>query len=71
MPWAKGVSAKSRNFDELGNEVETDFYKMLQIVKDAGFTGYIGVEYEGNKLTEYEGIIATKKLLEKAGAAVV
>lgn len=71
MPWAKGVSAKSRNFDELGNEVETDFYKMLQIVKDAGFTGYIGVEYEGNKLTEYEGILATKALLEKAGAAVV
>jgi sugar phosphate isomerase/epimerase len=71
MPWAKGVSAKSRNFDEQGNEVETDFYKMLQIVKDAGFTGYIGVEYEGNKLTEYEGILATKALLEKAGAAVV
>jgi L-ribulose-5-phosphate 3-epimerase len=71
MPWAKGVSAKSRDFDEQGNVVETDFYKMLQIVKDAGFTGYIGIEYEGNKLSEYDGIIATKKLLEKAGAAVV
>jgi len=71
MPWAKGVSAKSVNFDEQGNEVDTDFYKMLQIVKDAGFTGYIGIEYEGNKLSEYEGILATKALLEKAGAAVV
>ncbi len=71
MPWAKGISAKSRNFDDQGNETETDFYKMLQIIKDAGFNGYIDVEYEGNKLSEYEGIIATKKLLEKAGAAVV
>jgi sugar phosphate isomerase/epimerase len=71
MPWAKGISAKSRNFDDQGNETETDFYKMLQIIKDAGFNGYIDVEYEGSKLTEYEGIIATKKLLEKAGAAVV
>jgi len=71
MPWAKGISAKTRNFDEQGNETETDFYKMLQIIKDAGFTGYIDIEYEGSKLSEYEGIIATKKLLEKAGAAVI
>jgi len=70
MPWAKGVSAKSRTFDEEGNEVDIDYYKMLQIVKDAGYTGYIGIEYEGRELSEYEGIIATKKLLEKAGAAV-
>jgi sugar phosphate isomerase/epimerase len=71
MPWARGISAKSRNFDEQGNETETDFYKMLQIIKDAGFTGFIGIEYEGSKLSEYEGIIATKNLLEKAGAAVI
>lgn len=71
MPWAKGVSAKSRNFDETGNETETDYYKILQIVKDSGFTGYIGIEYEGNQLSEYDGIKATKKLLEKAGTAVV
>jgi len=70
MPWAKGVSAKSRNFDEEGNEIDIDYYKMLQIVKDSGYTGYIGIEYEGSKLSEYEGIITTKKLLEKAGAAV-
>jgi len=70
MPWSKGVSAKSRTFDEEGNEIETDFYKMLQIVKDAGYTGYIGIEYEGRELSEYEGIMATKKLLEKAGAAL-
>lgn len=70
MPWAKGVSAKSRDFDEEGNEILTDYYKMLQIVKDAGYRGYIGIEYEGKKLSEPDGILATKALLEKAGAAV-
>ena len=71
MPWAKGVSAKTKKFDEAGNEANIDYYKILQIVKDSGFTGYIGIEYEGSGLSEYDGIMATKKLLEKAGAAVV
>jgi L-ribulose-5-phosphate 3-epimerase len=71
MPWAKGISAKSNSFDEEGNELNIDYYKMLQIIKDAGYTGYIGIEYEGSQLSEYEGIMATKKLLEKAGATVV
>jgi sugar phosphate isomerase/epimerase len=68
MPYAKGVSAKSHDFDEAGNEIHTDYRKMLQIVKDAGFTGYIGIEYEGSELGEFEGIRATKALLEKVGA---
>ena len=63
MPYAKAVSAKSYDFDEKGNETTIDYQKMLQIVKDAGYKGYIGVEYEGNRLTEEEGIMATKKLL--------
>lgn len=67
MPYAKGVSAKSHVFDEEGNETNTDYIKMLQIVKDAGYTGYIGVEYEGSELSEFEGIKATKKLLVEAG----
>jgi sugar phosphate isomerase/epimerase len=70
MPWAKGVSAKSNNFDEEGNETETDFYRMLRIVKDAGYRGYIGIEYEGKELEEPEGILATRALLEKAGAEI-
>ncbi|SHI00389.1 Sugar phosphate isomerase/epimerase [Chryseolinea serpens] len=70
MPFAKGVSAKTHEFDAAGNCVETDYTKMLQIVKDAGYTGFIGIEYEGSKLSEEEGIRATKALLEKAGAAV-
>ncbi len=68
MPYAKGVSAKSHEFDEEGNETGTDYYKMLQIVKDAGFRGYIGIEYEGSELGEFEGIMATKALLERVGA---
>lgn len=70
MPWAKGVSAKSHVFDENGNEKEIDYYKMLGIVKDAGYTDYIGIEYEGSELSEPEGIRATKALLLKAGAEV-
>lgn len=70
MPYAKGVSAKSMNFDSNGNCVETDYNKMLRIVKDAGYRGYIGIEYEGSKLSEDEGIRATKKLLERVGATL-
>lgn len=67
MPKAFAVSAKSHDFDALGNEIHTDFLQMLQLVKNAGYTGFIGVEYEGAKLSEVDGIIATKKLLlEKA-----
>ena len=66
MPHAKAVSAKSHNFDEEGNEREIDYVKMLQIVKDAGYKGYIGVEYEGGEIGEEEGIIATKELLLNA-----
>jgi len=67
MPFAKGVSAKAYDFNAEGEETHTDFRKMLGIVKDAGFTGYIGIEYEGDVLSEAEGIKATKRLLERAG----
>ncbi len=70
MPFAKAVSAKSHDFDEGGNCVETDYVRMLKIVKDAGYTGYIGIEYEGEKLPEQDGIRATLDLLKKAGAQV-
>lgn len=67
MPFAKAVSAKSYNFDEAGNETKIDYKKMLEIVKDAGYTGYIGVEYEGSVLSEDKGILATKALLLQLG----
>ncbi|RMG56502.1 MAG: sugar phosphate isomerase/epimerase [Bacteroidetes bacterium] len=68
MPFAKGVSAKSHVFDAEGNEAQTDYRRMLEIVKAAGYTGYIGIEYEGSELDEYAGIRATKALLERLGA---
>ena len=70
MPFAKGVSAKSYDFDEAGNCVETDYDRMLAIVKEAGYRGYVGIEYEGSKLSEPDGIVATKKLLERVGASI-
>ncbi|MBX7105700.1 MAG: sugar phosphate isomerase/epimerase [Gemmataceae bacterium] len=65
MPWAKGVSAKSHEFDEAGNETKTDYARMMKIVLDAGYRGWVGIEYEGKKLSEPEGIRATQRLLEK------
>ena len=65
LPFAKGVSAKSHEFDADGNEVRTDYRRMLRMVVAAGYRGWVGVEYEGNGLSESEGILATKKLLEK------
>ena len=67
MPYAKAVSAKSHDFDAQGNETHTDYMKMMQIVKDAGYRGYVGIEYEGSELSEVDGIKATKKLLEMVG----
>jgi L-ribulose-5-phosphate 3-epimerase len=65
MPFAKAVSAKSHDFDDAGNERTTDFERMLRVVLDAGYRGHIGVEYEGERLSEPEGIRATKALLER------
>ncbi|WP_010588394.1 sugar phosphate isomerase/epimerase family protein [Schlesneria paludicola] len=64
MPFAKGVSAKSHEFDSAGNEVNLDYRKLLPIVLSYGYRGWIGIEYEGSKHSEPEGIMLTKKLLE-------
>tara|TARA_B000000475_G_scaffold263480_1_gene250024 strand:- start:3751 stop:4668 length:918 start_codon:yes stop_codon:yes gene_type:complete len=65
MPFAKAVSAKSHEFDLNGNEVRTDYNKMMEIVLKAGYNGYVGIEYEGDKHSEYDGIHLTLKLLKK------
>ena len=75
MPYAKGVSAKSHTFDQDGEELSTDFSKMIEIISNSNYSGYITVEYEGaimsmygggeNYLNSNDGVIATKKLLEK------
>ncbi|MFY9342475.1 MAG: sugar phosphate isomerase/epimerase family protein [Planctomycetota bacterium] len=69
MPFARGVSAKSHDFDAAGNETRTDYARMLEIVVvKHGYRGHLGIEYEGGKLTEDDGIVATKKLLERVRA---
>ena len=65
MPFAKALSAKSYDFLDNGDEKYIDYYKMMNIVNNHPYEGYIGIEYEGNRLSEDEGILATKKLLEK------
>jgi len=68
MPFAKGVSAKSYEFDANGNELRTDFRRMLRIVLDAGYRGHVGVEWEGRELDDVEGIRLTQALLERIRA---
>lgn len=70
MPYAKAVSAKSHVFDRRGNELNTDYTKMMEIVHKAGYSGYVGVEWEGDGISETEGIKATKMLLERTIAAL-
>lgn len=65
MPYAKAVSAKSHEFDANGDETGSDFYRMMDIVLDAGYNGYVGIEYEGSVHSEMEGIRLTNKLLRK------
>lgn len=65
MPYAKGVSAKSRDFNAQGNETTIDFFKMMRIVLDSGYHSFVGIEYEGDELSEIEGVHATKRLLER------
>ena len=65
MPFAKAVSAKSNVFDDHGDERAIDYERVMRIVLDAGYRGYVGIEYEGTELSEPDGIRATKALLER------
>lgn len=67
MQRALGVSAKTNVFDEEGNEANLNYMRLMKIVRDAGYTGYVGIEYEGDQLNENEGILATKDLLIRTG----
>jgi sugar phosphate isomerase/epimerase len=70
MPYAKGVSCKTYDFDANGNDTKTDFVKMLQIIKAHKYNGYIGIEYEGDNTDEDEGIRKTIALLKKSANAL-
>ncbi|MBK8977334.1 MAG: sugar phosphate isomerase/epimerase [Planctomycetes bacterium] len=71
MPFAKAVSAKSYAFDDRGEETTIDYLRMLRVVVDAGYRGFVGVEFEGDGLGEEDGILATKRLLERVRAKLV
>ncbi|MGV3762838.1 MAG: sugar phosphate isomerase/epimerase family protein [Parapedobacter sp.] len=71
LPFAKGVSAKTYDFDADGNETSIDYSRVLRMVKEAGFTGYVGIEYEGHSLAANEGITKTKAMLERIGSGLV
>ncbi len=68
MPMARAVSAKSHDFDEAGNNFPEDFDRMMRIVYDAGYRGWVGIEYEGSRLDEIDGINATADLLRRIGS---
>lgn len=70
MPFAKGISAKTFDFDAEGNEATMDYVRLMKIVKDSGFNGFVGVEYEGDSMGEEEGILATKNLLLKVAKEI-
>lgn len=65
MPYARAVSAKSYDFDDKGNETKIDYHKMMAVVLDAGYHGHVGIEYEGSRLNEVGGILATRRLLDE------
>ena len=68
MPFAKVVCAKSKEFDASGNEVNVDYERMMKIVLDSGYKGSIGIEFEGHGVDPVEGILATKRLIERVVA---
>lgn len=74
IPFTKAVNAKTHSFDAQGAETTMDYRRLLEIVKNAGYRGYIGIEWEpegsGKQLTPSEGIEKTKALLEKDGAGL-
>ena len=70
LPFAKAVSAKSYNFNEKGEDTKIDYYRMMKLVKESAYDGYIGIEYEGTEKSEHEGIMLTKELMQKAWEVV-
>ena len=66
LPYARAVSAKSYNFNEQGEDRKMDYYRLMKLVKESDYKGYIGIEYEGTEKSEHEGILLTQELMNKA-----
>jgi len=71
FPWAKAVSAKVYNFNDKGEETDIDFFRMMKMVVDAGYSGFVGIEYEAEDKDEITGIKKNQALLERVRAALV
>lgn len=67
LPFAKAVSAKSYNFNENGEDTRIDYYRIMKMVKESGYNGFVGVEYEGTVMSEEKGIELTRDLLIRVG----
>ena len=70
MPYASVISAKTHEFDAAGNQVEFDYFRLMKIIATAGFKGIVAIEWEGKKLEPVAGVHASKKLIERALAAL-
>jgi L-ribulose-5-phosphate 3-epimerase len=64
MRYAKAVSAKSHDFSSAGEETAKDYRRLMKIVTDAGYHSWVGIEYEGEHMSERNGIMATLRLLK-------
>lgn len=64
LPWAKAICAKVHKIKPDGEAAQTDFERMLKIVKEGGFRGYVGIEFEGGA-DPVAGVLGTKRLIEK------
>ncbi|MBP3943594.1 TIM barrel protein [Sphingobacteriaceae bacterium WQ 2009] len=70
LPYAKGLSAKSHDFTPDGQEHKIDYTRIMKMARESGYKGYVGIEYEGSRLSEADGIMATKKLLDQIKAQI-
>jgi sugar phosphate isomerase/epimerase len=62
-PYTRGVSAKSYDFDEQGQETSINYLRCMKLLVDAGFRGSVCAEYEGEHLSEYDGSRLTVELV--------
>ncbi|MEM9930941.1 MAG: serine hydrolase domain-containing protein, partial [Bacteroidota bacterium] len=66
MPYAAGVSVKAFNFDAQGKESDMDYDVLFDIIHASGYTGPLGIEYEGDDLPAREGILRTLDLARRS-----
>lgn len=70
LPHSAVVSAKTHEFDAAGNQVEFDYFRLMKLIADSGFRGIVAIEWEGKQLDAVAGVHASKKLIERALAAL-